>query len=122
MNTSRKKLPVKRLLPVIAAAFLGACGAAPEAPSPSAVPAASVTPSAAKRASATGVVQSIDTAAQTLTISHDPVQALGWPAMTMTFQARGVDLSTIKSGDKVAFEFTSSGMDGSIVSIRRASD
>jgi len=37
----------------------------------------------------------------------------------MTFKAPDVDLSAIKQGDQVSFEFTSVGMDGTITSITR---
>lgn len=84
------------------------------AETPAATAAASAT-----TASATGVVESVDPAARTVTIAHDPVATLQWPAMTMTFQAPDVDLGAIEQGDRVAFEFTSSGMDGTITSIRQ---
>lgn len=71
----------------------------------------------ATRASATGTVQSVDAAAQTVTIAHGPVAALQWPEMTMTFKAPKVDLAAIKPGDEVSFEFTSTGMDGTITAI-----
>lgn len=85
--------------------------------------AASTTPAAesamapATRASATGTVQSVDSAARTVTIAHGPVAALQWPAMTMTFKAPDADLAAIKPGDEVSFEFTSTGMDGTITEI-----
>ena len=68
-------------------------------------------------ASATGTVQSVDASAGTVTIDHGPVDALRWPAMTMTFQAPDVELGAIEKGDQVSFEFTSTGMDGTINSI-----
>ena len=71
----------------------------------------------AKQASATGTVQAVDPDAGTSTIAHGPVDALQWPAMTMTFMVPGVDLSSIKQGDRVTFEFTSKGMDGTISKI-----
>ena len=71
----------------------------------------------ATTASATGTVQSVDASAGTVTIDHGPVEALQWPAMTMTFQAPDVDLAAIEKGDQVSFEFTSTGMDGTITSI-----
>jgi Cu(I)/Ag(I) efflux system protein CusF len=73
----------------------------------------------AKSATATGVVQSLDVSAQSVTIAHDPVEALGWPEMTMTFAAPGVDLSSIKPGDAVSFELTANGMDGTITAISK---
>jgi Cu(I)/Ag(I) efflux system protein CusF len=54
-----------------------------------------------------------------VTIAHDPVEALGWPEMTMTFAAPGVDLSSIKPGDAVSFELTANGMDGTITAISK---
>ena len=71
----------------------------------------------ATTASATGTVQSVDASAGTVTIDHGPVEALQWPAMTMTFRAPDVDLAAIEKGDQVSFEFTSTGMDGTITSI-----
>ena len=68
--------------------------------------------------SATGTVESVDVAAKTVTIAHGPVDALQWPAMTMTFKAPNTDLGAIKPGDKVTFEFTATGMDGTIVAIK----
>jgi len=47
------------------------------------------------------------------------VDALGWPGMTMAFQAPNTDLSALKAGDKVTFEFESTGMNGTIVSINK---
>lgn len=38
---------------------------------------------AAPIASGQGVVKKIDPAKQRLTLQHDPIAALGWPAMTM---------------------------------------
>ena len=86
-------------------------------PAASAIPAAS--PEAVNAASASGVVQSVDVAAKTVTIAHGPVNALGWPAMTMSFKAPNADLSSIKQGDQVSFEFTSAGMNGTITTISR---
>jgi Cu(I)/Ag(I) efflux system protein CusF len=75
--------------------------------------------SAASTVSATGVVEAVDPAAKTVTIAHGPVAALQWPAMTMTFKAPDADLSSLKQGDHVSFEFTSTGMDGRITAITR---
>jgi Cu(I)/Ag(I) efflux system protein CusF len=123
---------MKRLILPVAVLLVAGCSRAPEPPAPAAdtpapaatqpaPPAASAPAPAAeaKRATASGVVQSIDATAQTVTIEHGPVEALAWPGMTMTFQAQGIDMSAIKAGDNVAFEFDSTGMDGTIVSITK---
>lgn len=92
----------------------------PETPVPmSEMPQATAGAVAATAASATGVVENIDARAGKITIAHGPVDALKWPAMTMTFKAPDVDLGAIKQGDHVTFEFTSSGMDGTITTITR---
>jgi Cu(I)/Ag(I) efflux system protein CusF len=122
---------MKHFTLVLAALLAAGCNKAPEpaapsadAPAPAAAeatpPAATApAPAEAKRASASGVVQSIDAAAKTITIAHGPVDALGWPGMTMAFQAPDADLAALKAGDNVDFEFDSTGMDGTIVSITK---
>lgn len=123
---------MKRFLP-LAFLLVAACSAAPEPPAPAAAspaagapppalktaPAPEPAPTDAKRANATGTIQSIDAAAPAVTIAHGPVDSLGWPAMTMAFKAPGVDLSAVKAGDEVDFEFASTGMDGTITSISK---
>ncbi|MBN8897147.1 MAG: copper-binding protein, partial [Rhodospirillales bacterium] len=53
-------------------------------------------------AHATGTVNSVDAAAHKINLSHGPIPALGWPAMTMDFAvAPSVDLSRIKPGARV---------------------
>jgi len=47
------------------------------------------------------------------------VAALNWPAMVMTFKTGNVDVASINPGDHVAFEFTSSGMVGTLTKIDR---
>jgi Cu(I)/Ag(I) efflux system protein CusF len=118
---------MKRLIPILIASTLAlaACNQANETPAATAPAPVSTAPSAPapmaspKTASATGVVQSIDAAAKTITIAHGPVESLGWPGMTMTFLAPGADLAAFKAGDNVSFEFTSTGMDGTIVALSK---
>ena len=74
---------------------------------------------ASTRATATGVVTAIDGSARKITIAHEPVPALEWPAMTMGFSAGDVDLADVQVGDKVAFEFTTEGMNAAITRIDR---
>lgn len=66
-----------------------------------------------------GVVKSVDAAKGTITLSHDAVPSIKWPAMTMPFKA-GKDLITqVKPGDRVNFEFVAKGMDASIMAISK---
>jgi Cu(I)/Ag(I) efflux system protein CusF len=86
---------------------------------PTPVPQAEATPAKAITASATGTVESVDVLAKTVAIAHGPIAAVKWPAMTMTFKAPDADLNALKQGDHVAFEFTSTGMNGTITTITR---
>lgn len=53
---------------------------------------------------ATGTVNAVDAGKHTINLTHGPIPALGWPAMTMDFGvAPSVDLSAVKTGDAVAF-------------------
>jgi Cu/Ag efflux protein CusF len=64
-------------------------------------------------AHAIGTVNSVDSAQHKINLSHQPITALGWPAMTMDFAvAPSVDLSRIKPGSRVNFslEKASGGM------------
>jgi Cu(I)/Ag(I) efflux system membrane fusion protein len=52
-----------------------------------------------------GRIEKLDSGA--ITISHQPVPALGWPAMTMTFRVPDSKLiAGYKAGDSVAFAFS----------------
>lgn len=53
-----------------------------------------------------GVVKDIDAAGGKVTIAHDPIASLNWPAMTMAFNASPELLSKVKEGEKVHFEFS----------------
>ncbi|KJS38326.1 MAG: hypothetical protein VR70_10220 [Rhodospirillaceae bacterium BRH_c57] len=67
---------------------------------------------AAEAISGTGTVNAVDPAKRTVNLTHQPIAALGWPAMTMDFAvAEGVDLGALKKGDKIAFTL-SRGADG----------
>lgn len=58
----------------------------------------------------TGLVKAVDAKAGTVTISHEPIKALGWPAMTMPFKVAAPELLTrVKLGDKVQFTFRQAG-------------
>jgi Cu/Ag efflux protein CusF len=58
--------------------------------------------------SAEGIIKAI--APDKLTISHEPIPSLGWPAMTMNFALAEQSLSQdLKIDDQVRFDFTAQG-------------
>ena len=59
---------------------------------------------------AVGVLNAIDAAAGTVTVSHEPVASLKWPAMKMDFVLANPSLvAGMKPGAAVAFEFVERG-------------
>lgn len=53
-----------------------------------------------------GEITAIDRAERTLTLAHEPVEALDWPAMTMDFVLdENVELDGLQPGSRVEFEF-----------------
>jgi len=61
--------------------------------------------SATKTGKGTGVITEIDAKAGTVTIKHQPIASLGWPAMTMGFKATPSSLlNGLKIGQKVGFD------------------
>jgi Cu(I)/Ag(I) efflux system periplasmic protein CusF len=84
----------------------------PAAIPPAAMPAATAPAPAENRG--VGVVQAIDTANATVTIAHEPIATLGWPAMTMAFKVAPPDvLDGVSPGQRI--EFTLQGRDMSAV-------
>jgi len=58
----------------------------------------------AQDVSGMGKVNSVDAKAHKLNITHQPIEVLGWPEMTMDFQlADGVDITAVKVGQQVHF-------------------
>lgn len=54
-------------------------------------------------------------------ISHGPVESIGWPAMTMTFQVRSPDMvQGLNVGDPVDFQFQQAGDQYVLTSITKA--
>ena len=52
---------------------------------------------------ATGVVNSVDPSQKRINLSHQPIPAIGWPAMTMDFPVDpAVDLRAVRAGSRVA--------------------
>lgn len=55
---------------------------------------------------AIGTVEKVDAEAGTVTLAHEPVKSLNWPAMTMDFKVRDTMLlDKFAGGKKVEFEF-----------------
>jgi len=69
-------------------------------------------------AQGTGVVKAIDAAKGTITLQHEAIAAIGWPAMTMPFKVASPDLlKRVKVGDKVQFGLRPAGMESTVTSI-----
>ena len=69
---------------------------------------------------ATGVVKKVDAKAGKITLAHGAVKSLNWPPMTMPFKISRSQAETLKSGQRVNFEFAVSGMDATITKIAPA--
>jgi Cu(I)/Ag(I) efflux system protein CusF len=107
----------------LALALCGCSKQSPSAPPPSATPAepSVAAPAANDHPHGVGVVQSIDAAAGTVTISHQPIESIGWPAMTMPFKvAKPELLQHVAAGDKVEFTLDGKDMSASITSLTEA--
>ncbi|MBF8270844.1 MAG: rane fusion protein, partial [Gammaproteobacteria bacterium] len=53
---------------------------------------------------AMGIVKEVRAAERKLNITHDPIEALGWPTMTMDFEvAAEVDLAGLEPGVRIHF-------------------
>lgn len=61
--------------------------------------------SATKTGKGTGVITEVDPKGGTLTIKHEAIATLGWPAMTMSFKAAPASLlKGLKVGQKIGFD------------------
>jgi Cu(I)/Ag(I) efflux system protein CusF len=66
-----------------------------------------------------GTVKAIDVAKGTITLQHDPIASIGWPAMTMPFKVASPDLlKAAKVGDRVQFTVRPAGMASTVTSIK----
>ncbi|MBB1177683.1 copper-binding protein [Brevundimonas aurantiaca] len=84
-------------------------GAADTATSPDAAP---------RSGSGVGVVTAVDAAAGAVTIDHEAIPAVGWPAMTMSFKASPAVVQQAAVGDRVQFDLEVQGNAGEITAIR----
>ncbi|CAM0997399.1 Copper-binding protein [Rhodanobacter sp. Root179] len=72
-------------------------------------------------AQGTGIVKAIDTVKNTITLQHEAITAIGWPAMTMPFKVASPDLlKHVKVGDEVQFTLHPAGMASTVTSITPA--
>lgn len=59
---------------------------------------------------ATGTITVVDPTASQVTVDHEAVAALNWPAMTMTFDVEQPTLlENLETGDEVSFAFVQAG-------------
>jgi Cu(I)/Ag(I) efflux system membrane fusion protein len=98
---TRRATTVRFLIPLAMLCF-AANGALAQPATQSSTPAAAVSTAALNEAD--GTVKSIS--GKTITLAHEPVKSLGWPAMTMPFQLARAELAAgLKPGDRVHFSF-----------------
>ncbi|OGS97776.1 MAG: hypothetical protein A3K04_02290 [Gallionellales bacterium RBG_16_56_9] len=68
---------------------------------------------------ATAVVKNVDTANGKVTLAHDPVKSLNWPAMTMSFAVQDkVLLDKLAVGKKVNVEFIQQGSEYVVTAVK----
>ena len=68
---------------------------------------------------AKGTVKSVDAKAGTVTLDHEPVKSMNWPAMNMTFKVQDKALmDKLGQGKKVEVEFEQRGKDYVITSAK----
>lgn len=78
-------------------------------------------PCANQTARGTGVVEAVDTAKGTVTIKHQAIASIHWPAMTMTFKVDPPGLlKDVKVGEKINFTMHPAGKDSTVTAIEPA--
>ena len=129
----RAKLTILSILAL--ASLLGACSPNPGADA-SASPVASTAPAdamagmsdmsgmamdkeaGAKTGTGVGVITAIDKTANTVTIKHDAIPAVNWPAMTMAFKATpSTLLDGLKVGENISFDVKVQGSDAEVTAV-----
>lgn len=71
-----------------------------------------------KSATARGVISKIDAQGGKITIEHEPIASLEWPAMTMGFAASPALIEQAMVGDRVEFDLVVRGSAGEVKAIR----
>jgi Cu(I)/Ag(I) efflux system protein CusF len=84
-----------------------------------AVPAVPIYAQLAAPHQATGTVRKVDPDKGVVTLAHDPVKSLKWPAMTMGFTVKDKTLlDKLQPGKKVEFQFVQQGKDYVITGVK----
>lgn len=92
---------------------LAACNQPQEAPATTEEPAAEASDTAATPMTAdagvqsgtgTGVITAVDPDAGTVTVEHGPIPGVGWPAMTMRFDASPAIVEAASTGERIEFD------------------
>jgi Cu/Ag efflux protein CusF len=91
-----------------------------QAAEPAALPMHHATAAESKVAHGMGVVEAIDTKAGTVTLKHEAIPELNWPAMTMPFKVAGNAAANVSVGQKVMFELSAEGNAVTITKIEKA--
>lgn len=69
----------------------------------------------------TGSGDITEVSGERVSISHGPVESIGWPAMTMTFRAQSPDMAEgLNVGDPVSFQFRKAGEDYVLTTLSKA--
>jgi len=76
-------------------------------------------PEGSKMGKGTGIVTAVDAASGKITLDHEAIATVGWPAMKMGFSAKPNLLKGIAVGDKVDFDLTVTGSAGEVTAIRK---
>ncbi|MBY0563696.1 MAG: copper-binding protein [Hyphomonadaceae bacterium] len=101
------------------ASLLAACSPAPPAVDQS-VPAAEAPNAATAAIEGVGVVTAVDPAAGTISLDHEAITAINWPAMTMQFRADDPSiLQGLAVGDRVRFELKSARESTIVTAVRK---
>lgn len=92
---------------------------APKAEAPAEAMGDMAMPAEAKMAKGSGTVTAIDAADGKITLDHEAIPAVGWPAMKMGFSANPGLLKGVAVGDKVDFDLTVTGNAGEVTAIKK---
>ena len=72
---------------------------------------------------AKGTITQIDASKNQVTVEHEAVASLDWPAMTMTFEVRdATQLQALEQGDSISFDFEQAGENRYVISRIEESD